>query len=398
MAVPRGGHRRGDRLVRPGVDPYLRVLAAVSLLVVVADVAGLAGPAVLFPAVGVLFAVAGAVAASVVDSTGSGRRALTTLLLPFWLFAAAVLTTMLVRGWRADPFQGAEPFSWTTVWLWLVPVSAPPASVEGIPWVLTAWIVPTLFWLTLATPALLWLSRRWPLRLLAVPVITVLVLTAGLATLTGRSREVLLQVCVHACCWLVGFARHDGRLSRLHPGVALAGGLALLGAGLGYAGWRQDVYEAGRLEDIPLAALLHSLGAVVLLLRVPWRGDRLRTGWPGAVVEAVGARTTTLFLWAPVAAAASVPALAMSPLAAYHTDDASGALLRYAATWLLLLVVVLLAGWAEDLGAGRRPTLAGAPRPPRPAGVQRTYVVRDNVVGGPVPAEPVVPGPPPAAR
>jgi hypothetical protein len=372
--------------VRGAVDPYLRILAAVALVVVLADAAGLPVLPLYLPAVAVLFAVGGAATASAADGPASGRRALGALLLPFWLFAAAVLAVMLTLGWRADPFQGAEPFTWSTVWLWLVPVSAPPASVDGIPWVLTAWFVPTFLWLTLATPALLWLFRRWPLRVLSLPVLTVLALTTGLATVTGRSREVLLEVCVYACCWLVGFARHDGRLARLSPVPVVLAGTALLAAGLAYAAWRYDVYEAGRIDDIPLSALLCALGAVLLLLRVPWRGERLRGGWPGAVASAVGARTMTVFLWAPAAATAAVPALALSPLAEYHTDDTAGAVLRYAATGVLVVVVVLLVGWAEDVGAGVRPTLLGARRPappvpaPAPVPEPRTFEVRGNVV------------------
>jgi hypothetical protein len=393
--------------VRGAIDPYLRLLAGVSLVFVVSGaVLDLAWLPLLFPAVGVLFAVGGAVAASAADRAASGRaflrRALTMLLLPFWLFAAAMVATMLTLGWQADRYEGAEPFTWSTMWLWLLPFSDPPASVQGSPWVLTAWFVPTYLWLILATPALLWLFRRWPVRLLAVPVLTVLMLTTGIGTLTGRARDVLLEVCVYGCCWLVGFARHEGRLFRLPPSLALIAGTALLGAGLAYAVWLQDVDQAGTIDAIPLAALLYSLGAVVLLLRIPWRGDRLRTGRLGAFVSALSARTMTVFLWTPAAAAAAVPALALSPLAEYHTDDASGVLLQYATTWLLILVVVLVVGWAEDVGAGLRPTLLGARRPQnsRSAPSERIFVVRDNLVQelpavepADLPAESAVPRP-----
>jgi len=394
--------------VRGAVDPYLRLLAALSLVLLVSGaVLDLAWLSLLFPAVGVLFAVGGAVAASAADRAASGRvylrQSLTTLLLPFWLFAAAVVSTMLARGWEADTYQGAEPLDWGTAWLWLFPLSEPPASVEGLPWVLTAWFVPAYLCLLVATPALLWLFRRWPLRLMVLPVVTVLLLTAGIATLTGRAREVVVAVCVYACCWLVGFARHDRTLFRLPLRAALAAGVVFLGAGLAYAA-RQGPLAATTIDDIPLAAQLYSLGAVVLLLRAPWQGRRLASGWTGGVLSAVGARTTTIFLWTPAVAAAAVPALAVSPLADYHTDDPSGVALQYVTTWVLLLVVVLAIGWVEDLGAGRWPTLLGClrrevlPRAPRPA----AYVVRDNVVQQlPVPADPerpVSPVPEPAGR
>ena len=377
------------------VDPYLRLLAAISLVVVVSGaVLDLAWLPLLFPAVGVLFAVGGAFAASAVDDAASGRiylrRALASLLLPFWLFAAAMVSFMLTLGWEADPYQGAEPLEWGTAWLWLLPLSEPPASVDGLPWVLTAWFVPAYLCLVVATPALLWLFRRWPLRLMALPVLTLLVLTAGIATLTGRARDVVVAVCVYACCWLVGFARHDRTLFRLPLRGALAAGVVFLGAGLAYAA-RQGPLAATTIDDIPLAAQLYSLGAVVLLLRAPWQGKRLASGWTGGVLSAVGARTTTIFLWTPAVAAAAVPALALSPLADFHTDDASGVALQYATTWVLLLLVVLAIGWVEDVGAGRWPTLLGRrrrevlPRAPRPA----PYIVRDNVVQQlPVPADP----------
>jgi hypothetical protein len=375
-------------------DPYLRILAAVSLVVVVSDAVLDLAWLPLSPAVGVLFAVGGAAAASAGAASGRAglRRALTTLLLPFWLFAAAMVATMLTLGWQTDRDEGIEPFTWSTMWLWLLPFSDPPASLQGSPWVLTAGFVPAFLWLILATPALLWLFRRWPVRLLAVPVLTVLMLTTGIATLTGRARDVLLEACVYGCCWLVGFARHEGRLFRLPPPLALLAGLAALGSGLAHAVQRPDVFVADTIDDLPLAALLCSLGAVVLLLRVPWRGDGPRIGRLGAVVSAVGARAMTVFLWTPAAAAAAVPALALSPLAEYHTDDASGVLLQYATTWLLILVVVLLLGWAEDVGAGHWPTLLGARRPPHPrsSASERVFVVRDNLVQEPPAIEPTV--------
>ena len=66
--------RRREPVVRGAIDPYLRVLAAVALVFVVSGaVLDLAWLPLLFPAVGVLFAVGGAVAASAADRAASGR-------------------------------------------------------------------------------------------------------------------------------------------------------------------------------------------------------------------------------------------------------------------------------------------------------------------------------------
>jgi hypothetical protein len=379
-----------------GVDGYLRLLLLVSLVAVVSGaILDWRWLPLLFPASGVLFAIGGALAASASDRAASGRTFLlggmARVLLPFWLFAVAMVSVMLALGWESDPYQGADPVTWSTAWLWLVPLSEPPASVQGVPWVLATSFVSTCLWLVLLTPAALWLFRRWPLRLLAVPLVTALLLTSGLVTLTGRARDVVVALCVYGSCWLMGFARHDGFLKRLPAPAALVGGVALMGAGLGYALWRHEEYAAQTIYDIPLSGLLYSLGAVVVLLRSSSQGTVLGRGWVGAVLSAVGNRTLTIVLWANAAAAVAIPVLSNSPLGAYFTEDASGLLLRYATTWVLILAVTVLGGWVEDVAAGRWPSLLGARRREqlRPADPARAFVVHGNVVQQPATADPV---------
>ncbi|SNT06802.1 Acyltransferase family protein [Geodermatophilus pulveris] len=335
--------------------------------------------AMVFPAAGVLFAAGGAAAAARLDAAGSARaylrRAAPALLLPFWAFGAAVVTVMALGGWESDPMAGSAPLDWRTGWLWLLPLADPPVSTDGLGMVGPLWFVRVFLWLALLTPPLVWLVRRWPLRLMAVPLVCMGLVTVGIANPLGTTADILLGLCAYAGCWLLGAAHHDGRLRAVPAGVALAGGAVLTAAGIGLALWQQELHGTYALEANPAAAMLFSLGGVLVLLRLdPWLGalDRVRGVRP--VLSLFHGRTLTAFLWADPLILLTPPALALTPLARFHTATPRGVLLEYAATWVLLLGAVVLLGWLEDLGAGRRPGLlprrrrraAAAPALPAP--------------------------------
>jgi len=358
----------------------------------------------LFPAVGVLFAAGGAAAAARLDAAGSGRsylrRAGAGLLVPFWAFGGAVVTAMALDGWQWDPAAGSAPLTWSTAWRWLVPLVDPPVSTDGFGLVGELWFVRVLLWLLLLTPPLLWLSRRWPLRLMTLPLLTMLLVTVGIVNPLGHTADVLLGLCAYTGCWLLGFAHHDGRLREVPADVALAVGTAFAAAGVGLALWQQHLHGTYGLEANPAAATLFSLGGVLVLFRLDpcMRGlERIRGLRP--VLSLFHGRTLTAFLWVNVVIALTPPALAATPLARFHTPTVSGALLEYAAAWVLLVGAMVLLGWLEDVGAGRRPRLllrrrrrVVAPAVP----VRPEVAVHPDVatVGGqPTPPDPGVPEP-----
>ncbi|MGY1749268.1 acyltransferase family protein [Modestobacter sp. SYSU DS0511] len=381
-------------------DRYIDLLRALALIRVVAfHTFGWAWLPLLFPSMGILLALGGGLAAASIDRAGSTsaflRKRVRRLLPPFWVFGAAMVAIMVTIGWRVDPETGSAPLTWTNAWLWVLPLAGPPSSAQGYEWTVPLWYIHTYLWFVLLSPAALWLFRRWPLRTLSVPVVTLLLLGLGLVTLEGATHEVVLQLCTYGACWLVGFAHHDGTLRRLPLWPTLAGGVGLLGAGLWYALSHREQYGTYVIDDIPLADMLYCLGAVVVLLRVYPRVTWLsRLPALDRVVTLLNNRAMTIYLWGNAAIAAAAPVLDHSPLAQYFTAGARGSWLMFATAWLLIFVAVLLVGWVEDVAARRPPRLLPwAPaRPASPAlpstrtteGVQPNVVHSPNVVG-PVP-------------
>ncbi len=315
-----------------------------------------------FPAVGVLFAAGGAAAASRFDAARKGRaflpRAAAALLVPFWVFGAAVLTAMLAAGWSWSAEEGTAPLTWDTAWLWLLPFADPPISSDGFGLVGAVWFIRVYLWLLVLTPPLLWLSRRWPLRVMTVPLCAMALVTVGIVNPLGRTADIVLGLSAYTTCWLLGFAHRDGRLRQVPASTALVLGTGCAAAGIAVALWQEPLYGSYRLDLNPAAATLFSLGGVLLLLRLdPWMRWMERVRGIHPVLSLFHSRSLTAFLWVNVVITLTPTVLAATPLAPFHTATTSGEVLEYTATWVLLLAVLVLLGWCEDLGAGRRPRL-----------------------------------------
>jgi len=357
-----GPHRPGGG----GRDRYIDTLRVVALVrVVTYHTVGWAWLPLVFPSMGVMFALAGSLVAASLDRAPHGhygvlRRRLRRLLLPLWAFGLVMVSVMLVHGWDSSG-EGEAPSA--TLLLWLLPVGTPPADALAQDWVLPLWYVRSYLWFLLLSPALLWLFRRWPLRTLLVPPALVLAQELSLLDFPGRGGDAVLSFGIFGACWLLGFAHHDGVLRRLPLRRVLPAGLALMAVGAGVAlapggGWD--------LDDLPLANTAYSLGFVLLLLRAypdfSWmRRHRVLDG----VVSAVNSRALTIYLWGNVAIAAATPLLDASPLAPWYRDDALGTALQLAAAWCVIGLCVLAVGWVEDLAARKRPRLL-----PWPSGVR----------------------------
>lgn len=342
---------------------YVKALVVVALAAVLTT-AAFPQPwlTLVFPAAGVLFAAAGAAAAARLDAVRrSGtflRRAGAALLVPFWVFGAAVVTAMVAGGWAWSVEDGTAPLTWSTAWLWLLPFADPPISSDGWGLVGAVWFIRVYLWLLVLTPPLLWLSRRWPLRVMAVPVGAMTLVTLGIVNPLGATADIVVGLSAYTTCWLLGFAHRDGRLRQVPVAAALLLGAGCAAAGIAVALWQQPLYGSYRLELNPAATMLFSLGGVLLLLRLdPWMRwvERVRGVQP--VLSLFHSRSLTAFLWVNVVITLTPAAIAATPLAEYHTASTRGEVLEFTATWVLLLAVLVLLGWCEDLGAGRRPRL-----------------------------------------
>jgi hypothetical protein len=307
---------------------YLRLL-----LVLAVAASGLSSAWVaVVPSAGLLLAGAAAMLASSSGRHGVAgpavRSRLLRLLLPYWVFAAAVLA-----------FRGRSWASWADAWRWLLPLR-PAGSPDA--WTAGLAVLPVWFWLLVLSPPLLWLARRWPLRVMAVPVLVLVPISVGLATGSGAVHDVLVALCTFGCCWVLGFAYADGRLVRVP---------VLVGVGLGSAAIALGVWVAAG----PLGALLLGTGGVLLLLRAEpafcWLFRLRRTA---AVLRFLTDRVVTAVLWVGPAVAAALLLV-------------DGWLVHPVAVALLVVAVVAL-GWPERLGdlrVGRRR-------------VVRTYRFEDN--------------------
>ena len=357
-----------------GRGRYLDTLVAVALIgIVTFHQFGWHWLPLAFPSMGVLFAVAGSrVAGGLTQARGNYWTVLydrsRRLLLPVWAFGLVIIPVMVARGWTATTSGGGDALRhWRLMTFWLLPVATPPSSDWGVDFLQPLWFVHTYLWLLLLSPALLFLFRRWPKRLILVPLVIVAASTSGIADLTGgRSGAVLLAVGIYGACWMVGFAYHDRRLDRIPRPLIILAALALLSGGLSWALTHQSS-GGWQIDDIPLASALWSLGAVlVLFLHSPSLGWMSHVPVVDKAVGMIRSRFLTIYLWHSVAIVLAVRLLDSNRRTAM-LDNTSvlGSVLRYGTTWLLTIIACVLFGWVEDLGARRPMRIIPWPRTPR---------------------------------
>jgi peptidoglycan/LPS O-acetylase OafA/YrhL len=336
-----------DRVRLDVRNRYLDLLRALAIVrVVVYHVAGWAWLTIVFPAMGVMFALGGSLMAASLDRYGVravGRR-LRRLLPPLWIQAALFVPAMLLTGLALD---------WRLAF-WVLPVYDPPANGWGALALSVIWYLRDYLWFALVSPLALPLFRRWPLPTLIAPFVVL-----GASELWGPFHPVVPHVALYLGCWLLGFAHHDGLLRSLGVRllVPLAAGLAALGAAwfVTHPGWRG--YD---LNDIPLGNALWSAAFILVALglapaSVEWLDRRAAVS---RTVTLLNQRALTIYLWHQpivIGLGTGVALLgwsARNPLA-----------LRLAVVAGFVALAVIAFGWVEDVAARRAPTLL----PPRPA-------------------------------
>jgi peptidoglycan/LPS O-acetylase OafA/YrhL len=370
---------------------YLDTLRAAAIVrVVVYHHFGWAWLSVAFPAMGVMFAVAGSLTAASLDRRPAGpvvASRLRRLLPPVWLLGLITVPVMLWSGWAGET-GGQHPFRPAELGFWLLPLGDPPGSDEAAFVWDALWYVRTYLWLVLLSPLLYPLFKRFGWPLLAVPLLGMALLERGDFGMPAPVESALWDLTTYGACWLAGFAHRDGRLRRMHPALTVLTACALGGLGLywlvqGHAevGW--DLNAASEAQAV------YSLAAVLLLLRWEPASDPLARLRPlASLVSGLNSRAVTIYLWHGVAIAAVWPVLERTGL------DDLGRLenpVTLAVAVALTAVLVAVFGWAEDLAAGRRPRLWPAP-PGEPSAPRHTAV--------PVPEAPrqAAPAPAPAPR
>ncbi|SCG78249.1 acyltransferase family protein [Micromonospora humi] len=348
---------------------YLDLLRFLAILrVVTYHVTGYASLTLVFPAMAVMFALAGSLMAASLDRSGVravGRR-LRRLLPSLWVLAAVFVPAMLFTG---------LPFS-PKVLLWLFPISDPPANYWGGLALSPIWYLRDYLWFVLASPLALWLFRRAPLPTLAAPYALLAAIEFGILP---NPPTVLREFGLYFGAWLLGFAHHDGLLRRTRNRVLLP-----LAAVVGAAGLAWIVTHPGPrgydINDIPLGNALWATAFILVAIgRAPTGAAWVdRVPVLGRAVTVVNRRALTIYLWHMPFVVALTPLVG---LVGWSTTDPVGLWLRVVLVFALVGVVTLLVGWVEDVAARRTPELvpgkprrsvadraADAPASPAPAG------------------------------
>ncbi|WP_334314270.1 glycosyltransferase [Streptomyces gilvifuscus] len=366
-AAPKGGR-----------NLYLDFLRAVALVrVVTYHTFDWAWLTLAFPAMGVMFALAGSLLARSLDRGDRSafevvRARLRRLLPPVWLFSLVVVAAMLLSGWRPDEGGGSRAAGWARMVWWIVPVGEPPIADTEWAWQIVAplWYIRAYLLFVILSPLLLRQFRRTPWISVGAFLGLAVVAQGDVLPLPDRIAAPFTDLATFGACWLLGFAHRDGLLRRLPVGRNWAVAAVVMAAG----GWfalthrTEDGYDLG---SIPLGQAFWSFGFVLLLLRFGPRGD----GWVrryrpvhGAVVL-LNARAVTVYLWHEVALVLAVLLVdRMWQVPALENSLPLGATwLLYLVAWPLIAVAVLLVGWAEDRAARRPPRLWPWPAPKQPS-------------------------------
>ncbi|RKR87703.1 peptidoglycan/LPS O-acetylase OafA/YrhL [Micromonospora pisi] len=317
----------------------IRFLAIIR--VVVYHTTGWAFLTIAFPAMSVMFALAGSLMAASLDRSGNGAvgRRLRRLLPSLWLLAVIFVPAMLLTG---------LPVSWRLVF-WIAPVADPPSNSWGALALSAIWYLRDYLWFVLASPLALWLFRRYPLPTLAAPYVLLVVVELGFPTAPLVVREFGL----YFGAWLLGFAHHDGLLRRISRRVLVPVAVALAGAG---AAWflTHPGPRGFDLNDIRLGNGLWSAGFTLLLLGLaPSRAAWVeRNEIFSRAVTVLNRRALTIYLWhMPIV----IGLTALMVRARWSLHDVTGTTVRLLVVTTLVALAVGLFGWMEDLAA-RRPT------------------------------------------
>jgi peptidoglycan/LPS O-acetylase OafA/YrhL len=320
----------------------LRAIAIVRVVVYHGTEVGLLS--IVFPSMGVMFALGGSLMAASLDRRGTravGTR-LRRILPPFWIVAICFAPAMLLTG---------LPLDWKLIF-WAVPVQDPPMNWWGVGALHTLWYLREYLWFVVLSPGALWLFRRWPVPTLVAPFALLIAVEAGWL---GSPNSVVRDFGHYFGCWLLGFAHHDGLLRRLKRPALLAAAGVLAAAGAAWFLTHPDPIKGLHLGDVPLGDALWSTGFVLILLGfAPATAEWVDRWRPiSRLVTTLNSRAMTVYLWhkAVIIGCGTLVGFGwwqhgFTPLVTWLTMIGLG-----------VAACVVAFGWVEDLAARRRPVL-----------------------------------------
>lgn len=345
-------------------DRYFDTLRAVAIVrVVVFHAFPIAALELVFPAMGVMFALGGSLMVKSLDRNAGRavRNRIRRLLPALWVMALILVPIMLRQGWPDRP-------SWPSLLLWIVPIADPPSSELGYPAAGVLWYLVTYLWLVLLSPLLLRLYRRWNLPTVLLPLFALMLSVAYPGTFGEGVTGVLQNVLAFGSCWVLGMAHREGDLARLRARLVYPVAVACVAGALLWT-WTHPGDDGPDLTGLPVAYTIYSIGFVLALLRWAPRMVWLARVRPlNGFVSTVNNRAVTIYLWHNVAITIAVylfDPLKLWRIPTQGLEDAAD----FSIALGLIVVAVLALGWVEDLAARRRPRISPfvKRRPPQPA-------------------------------
>jgi len=340
-----------------GRDRYFDALRAVALVRVVAyHTFGWAWAGLVFPSMGVMFALAGTLMAKSLE-----RPALKVvwsrmrrLLPPFWFWGFFVVVAMLIHDWMPG---------WQIVF-WIVPVGDPPGNHWGVQAWEILWYLRTYLWFVLLSPLLLWIFRKAPIPVLLLSLVPIVVFQYGWTPPWNRFGSAITDLATYLFCWLVGFAHREGVLQRLRPPPVVLAALAALAYGGWYAFSHQGEFGTYDLDEIPLAQAFWSAGFVTLLMYFKAYRD-VDFAWLARfrrldrIVTIFNARAVTIYLWHEIALVLAVPLIDQFwKVPAFEKWlPLESQWFMFGIGWVLIWIAIPLFGWVEDVAAKKKPKL-----------------------------------------
>ncbi|WP_251142047.1 acyltransferase [Streptomyces sp. McG2] len=363
---------------KPGRDRYLDLLRSIALVrVVLYHIFGWAWLTVLFPSMGVMFALAGSLMARSLARPAAGviKSRVRRLLPPMWVFGALMLAMFAYAGWNPGQSEGA--WGWAKLFNYLVPVGAPPypwsiGDASGLleqTWAVQAagplWYLRAYLWFVLASPLLLWAFRRAPWPTMLAPLALTAVVGTGLVKIPGELGNAVTDFTVYAGCWMLGFAHQQGLLREIPRYLAVSLSSLVMAFGLWWASGHLGP-DGWDLNDIPLAQATWSFGFVTLLLLYSpsWQTLPGRLAKWDPLITLSNNRAVTIYLWHNLLIMATVPLIDLLYRLPLMDDPQWGnalsttySLWMFVLVWPLIGLMVLAVGWVEDLAAKRPPRL-----------------------------------------
>ncbi|WP_406443166.1 acyltransferase family protein [Streptomyces sp. NBC_01613] len=340
-----------------GRDRYFDTLRAVALIrVVTYHTFGWAWAGMVFPSMGIMFALAGTLMAKSLERPALKviRSRMRRLLPPFWFWGVFVVLAMLIHDWMPG---------WQIVF-WIVPLGDPPGNSWGIQAWEILWYLRTYLWFVLLSPVLLRAFRLAPVAVLFLSLAPILVFHFLWEPPDNRFGSALTDLATFLFCWILGFAHRDGVLQRMKPALVVL----LSVAAVGYGGWYAFTHQAETgsydLDDIPLAQAFWSAGYVMLLM---WAKAyfRIDFAWltkfrrTDRLVTIFNARAVTLYLWHEIALILAVPLIDQfwNVPAFEKWLPLESQWFMFGIGWVLIAVFILLCGWVEDVAGKKKPKL-----------------------------------------